>query len=82
MRIPNKINLPYKDGRIVGLIKDDGVPFKNVDGNIEYIRKDALLEYLTQELTEQEKAAEKYGDPINYAIASKLGEVIDKINRP
>ena len=45
MKVPYKINLPYKDGKIVGLIKEDGLPFLDCDGNIEYIRKDALLEW-------------------------------------
>lgn len=43
MYIPQKIYLPYKDGKVIGLVKETGVPFKSgVDGNIEYTRTDAL----------------------------------------
>ena len=45
MYIPKKIYLPYKDGKVIGLVKETGVPYKSgVDGNIEYIRTDAFIE--------------------------------------
>jgi hypothetical protein len=45
MYIPEKIYLPYKDGKVIGLVKETGVPYKSgVDGNIEYIRTDAFIE--------------------------------------
>lgn len=45
MYIPKKIYLPYKDGKVIGLIKETGVPYKSgVDGNIEYTRTDAFVE--------------------------------------
>ncbi len=43
MYIPEKIYLPYKNGKVIGLVKETGVPYKSgVDGNIEYIRTDTL----------------------------------------
>ena len=43
--IPQKIYLPYKDGKVIGLVKETGVPYKSgVDGNIEYTRTDAFIE--------------------------------------
>lgn len=45
MYSPQKIYLPYKDGKVIGIVKETGVPYKNgVDGNIEYIRTDAFIE--------------------------------------
>lgn len=45
MYIPPKIYLPYKDRKVIGLVKETGVPFKSgVDGNIEYTRTDAFIE--------------------------------------
>ena len=45
MYIPEKIYLPYKDGKVIGLVKETGVPYKSgVDGNIEYTRTDAFIE--------------------------------------
>ena len=42
---PEKIYLPYKDDRLIGLVKTEGVKFNSgVDGHIEYIRKDAFIE--------------------------------------
>ena len=53
MYIPKKINLPYKNGKLIGLVKTDcGMPFKNADGNIEYIHKDTLLEWIVDELVD------------------------------
>ena len=45
MYIPEKIYLPYKDGKVIGLVKETGVPYKSgVDGNIEYTRTDVFIE--------------------------------------
>lgn len=45
MYIPEKIYLPYKDGKVIGLVKETGVPYKSgVDGNIEYTRTDTFIE--------------------------------------
>jgi hypothetical protein len=45
MYIPEKIYLPYKDGKVIGLVKETGVPYKSgVDGNIEYTSTDAFIE--------------------------------------
>ena len=57
MYIPEKIFLPYIDGKVIGLIKETGVPFKSgVDGNIEYTRTDAFIEkaeeYIYKQLNE------------------------------
>lgn len=42
---PKKIYLPYKDNRLIGLVKTEGVKFNSgVDGHIEYIRTDAFIE--------------------------------------
>ena len=42
---PEKIYLPYKDGRLIGIVKTEGVRFSSgVDGHIEYVRKDAFIE--------------------------------------
>ena len=49
MFIPEKIYLPYKDGKVIGLVKETGVPFKSgVDGNIEYVRTDTFVEKATK----------------------------------
>ena len=43
---PKKIYLPYKDGKLIGLVKTEGVKFNSgVDRHIEYVRKDAILEW-------------------------------------
>ena len=41
---PEKIYLPYKDGRLIGIVKTEGVKFNSgVDGHIEYVRKDVFI---------------------------------------
>ena len=41
---PEKIYLPYKDDRLIGLVKTEGVKFNSgVDGHIEYTRTDAFM---------------------------------------
>ena len=44
---PKKIYLPYKDDRLIGIVKTEGVKYNSgVDGHIEYIRKDAFIDKL------------------------------------
>ena len=51
--IPEKIYLPYKDGKVIGLVKETGVPYKSgVDGNIEYTRTDTFIEEACEYISE------------------------------
>lgn len=53
MYIPKKIYLPYKDGKVIGLVKETGSPYKSgVDGNIEYTRTDAFVQRAAEWLKE------------------------------
>ena len=53
--IPQKIYLPYKDGKVIGLVKEIGEPYKSgVDGNIEYVRTDALVDKACEYLMKYE----------------------------
>lgn len=67
MKAPNKI---YTDNR--GVYAELPI-FSQIDANIEYIRKDALLEWLNQML---EVSAQSLEFQRNYAY----GKVIDKLN--
>lgn len=80
MKAPNKINLPYKDGHLFGLVKDDGLPFRDCDGNIEYVRKDALLTMLEERKTQHKQWLDKYGEVEDDAIVGFIDYIIDKIN--
>lgn len=67
MYIPEKIYLPYKDGKVIGLVKETGVPYKSgVDGNIEYIRKDAFIKKATNFLNY------KLDDVVNVSVHGTL----------
>ena len=82
MYIPEKIYLPYKDGKVIGLVKETGVPFKSgVDGNIEYTRTDAFIEKVCEWLKEN---ANKYlyntGENGEY-IPTCSGRMIDEFRK-
>lgn len=48
--------------------------FSQIDANVEYIRKDALLEWLESKVYEHNE--DRFDDGFNAA----LGQVIDKLN--
>lgn len=70
MKVPDKI--------YVQIDKPTGAMFVNYDrndkNNVEYIRKDALLEWLESKVYEHNE--DRFDDGFNTA----LGQVIDKIN--
>ena len=69
MYIPKKIYLPYKDGKVIGLVKETGVPYKSgVDGNIEYIRTDAFIEKAAEWLDKTLRDTDFYEDEIELFI--------------
>lgn len=65
--IPDKIYIQKEDGKTITLNKV-------YDTDIEYIRKDALLEWLESKVYQHNE--DKFDDGFNTA----LGQVIDKIN--
>ena len=66
--IPDKI---YTDNR--GVYAKLPI-FSQIDANVEYIRKDALLEWLESKVYEHNE--DRFDDGFNAA----LGQVIDKLN--
>ena len=84
-KAPNKIYLAF-DGDFVAQsanVKEDANGhsiFLSKYEPIEYVRKDALLEWAKEKMTINLKEAVKTNNMFTYGIATVFGLVIDKLN--
>lgn len=46
----------------------------------EYIRKEALLKWLEQELAQRQQWLNRYGESADYYVSDEIKKVIDKLN--
>lgn len=75
MKAPNKIYIDFIDDAICMSSMSD-----TPNGGIEYIRKDALLEWLEQELAQRQQWLDRYGDSADLHATVELKKVLDKLN--
>ena len=84
MEAPNKIYLsviPDSPGQYNGIYEEWSLAPIGGAENIEYIRKDALLEWAESKMKEYAlKSFEKNGDATHWGQRNAFQQVIDKIN--
>lgn len=54
--------------------------FSQADANVEYIRKDALIEWLENKIVESEIAMDTADDPAIWGQRNAFKQVLDKLN--
>ncbi len=80
MKAPNKIYIYTVN---VGDNHYSITPTDNITDmkyEVEYIRKDALLEWTREQLAYYQKLEEEEGDPVRWGQRNAFQQVIDKIN--
>lgn len=80
MELPDKIYLASVEPRLNGYAGIAWTDAEDIIEPIEYIRKDALLEWLEQELAQRQQWLDRYGEGEDLHAATELKKVIDKIN--
>ena len=82
MKVPDKIYIPlYPNYDLDGFhLADEWMyePHKEVE-NVEYIRKDALLDWVTEKMNYSLEEADNSGDRFDYGSEAGFGAVVDKI---
>lgn len=79
MKAPDKIYLNIPKQELEAPLDSTTLDTKEFDGciNIEYIRKDALLDWAKEQLAYYQKLEEE-GDPVRWGQRNAFQQVIDK----